>query len=258
MWSEFAQQLVVVTGAAQGIGQAVAEALLAAGAKVAALDIQFQAQPTSAQCEMEALTQWPLDVTDSAQVDQTIAQIEQALGPIRYLVCAAGILTPASLLHTRDDTWSRMFDVNVSGTFFVCRAVAQVMRSRQQGSIVAIGSNAAHAPRMQMGCYAATKAALHQLIKCLALELAADSIRCNVIAPGSTDTPMQRQLWHDDNGAQRTIAGSLDSYRTGIPLGRIASPAQIADSVLFLLSERACHITMETWVVDGGATLGMR
>ena len=130
------------------------------------------------------------------------------------------------------------------------------MRDRGRGAIVAIGSNAANTPRLNMTGYCASKAALTALIKGLGLELAAYGIRCNLVAPGSTDTQMQRQLWHDDSGEALAVQGNLDSYRLGIPLRRIASPDDIAGVVLFLLSEQSCHITMESVLVDGGATLG--
>lgn len=91
--------------------------------------------------------------------------------------------------------------------------------------------------------------------ECLGLELAAHGIRCNVVSPGSTDTPMQRSLWGNRGGAREVIAGSQDAFRTGIPLGKLAAAQDIADAVLFLVSDRAGHITMQDLCVDGGATL---
>ena len=107
-----------------------------------------------------------------------------------------------------------------------------------------------------MGAYAASKAATSQMLKCLGLELAQANIRCNIVAPGSTDTHMQRQLWTEASSAEKVIAGSLENYRLGIPLQRIATPENIASVVLFLLSSNAAHITLESILVDGGATLG--
>ncbi|NEE57327.1 SDR family oxidoreductase, partial [Streptomyces sp. SID8455] len=91
--------------------------------------------------------------------------------------------------------------------------------------------------------------------KCLGLELARSGVRCNVVAPGSTDTAMQRALWTDPGAEARVIDGDPSTYRTGIPLGRIAEPADIADAVAFLASDRARHITLQELYVDGGATL---
>jgi 2,3-dihydro-2,3-dihydroxybenzoate dehydrogenase len=102
-----------------------------------------------------------------------------------------------------------------------------------------------------MAAYAASKAAATLFTKCLGLELAEHGIRCNVVSPGSTDTAMQRGLQTLD----AAVAGDLGRYRVGIPLGRVADPADVADSVLFLASDRARHITMHDLYVDGGATL---
>ncbi|MGH3239893.1 MAG: SDR family oxidoreductase, partial [Spirillospora sp.] len=105
-------------------------------------------------------------------------------------------------------------------------------------------------PRGGMAAYAASKAAAAHLTRCLGLEMAPHGVRCNIVSPGSTDTPMLRAL-----GAGDVIAGDAAAFRTGIPLGRIAAPADIAEAVLFLLSERARHITMHELYVDGGAAL---
>lgn len=245
--SEFQQKVAVVTGAGRGIGKAVTDALRNSGAKVAALDIEFSAADDD---------QFVVDVTDSRAVDQTISAVENQLGDIDYLINVAGILRMASLLECSDDDWQRTFAVNTTGAFNVCRAVGRRMLPRRRGAIVAVSSNAASVPRMGMGAYAASKAATSQMLKCLGLELAHANIRCNIVAPGSTDTAMQRQLWTDAHGAKNAIAGSPEHYRLGIPLQRIASAENIAAVVLFLLSSNAAHITMESILVDGGATLG--
>jgi 2,3-dihydro-2,3-dihydroxybenzoate dehydrogenase len=108
-----------------------------------------------------------------------------------------------------------------------------------------------------MSAYAASKAAAAMFSKCLGLEVARHGIRCNVVAPGSTDTPMLTSMWQDASGPQGTIEGRLDAFRVGIPLGRIARPLDVAAAVAFLLSEAAGHITMHTLTVDGGAALGV-
>ncbi|MDF2662679.1 MAG: 2,3-dihydro-2,3-dihydroxybenzoate dehydrogenase, partial [Paenibacillus sp.] len=131
------------------------------------------------------------------------------------------------------------------------------MMPRMKGSIVTVGSNAAGVPRMQMSAYAASKAAVTMFTKCMGLELARYRIRCNIVSPGSTDTEMQRSLWTDEHGAEAVIAGALDSYRLGIPLGKLAAASDIAEAVIFLASDLANHITMHDLCVDGGATLGI-
>ena len=244
---EFNGKVAVVSGAFQGIGAAIADNLTALGAIVIRVDIAYTEKREKC---------YAIDVTNTHDVNQIVNYIEQTYGPIEFAVNAAGILRMGNLLNTPQEDWLNTFAVNTTGAFNFCRAVGQKMATREKGAIVAIGSNAAGVPRMGMGAYAASKAATTQLIKCLGLELAEHNIRCNIVAPGSTDTAMQRQLWSDASDAKKVIAGNLTQHRLGIPLQRIAQPEHIANSVVFLLSNAACHITLETLVIDGGATLG--
>ena len=248
MYSEFDHRIAVVSGAAQGIGHAISEQLQALGSRVIRLDKRFDAE-VAADC-------LALDVSDAVAVEQTVADIEHSIGAIDYFVSCAGILRMGALLDSPLEDWHDTFAVNTNGAFNLARCIGRHMRRRQRGVMVAVGSNAASVPRMGMGSYAASKAALTQMMKCLGLELAADGVRCNLVAPGSTDTEMQRQLWTDASGPEQVIQGSLQTYRLGIPLQRIASPQQIAAVVIFLLSDQAAHITMENIIVDGGASLG--
>jgi len=130
-----------------------------------------------------------------------------------------------------------------------------VFRRQREGAIVSIASNAAHVPRIGMSAYCASKAALRSLCMTVGLEMAPFAVRCNLVSPGSTDTPMQRGMWTSAGAEQRTIAGFPDQFKLGIPLGKIAQPQEIADAVLFLASDLASHITMQDIVIDGGATL---
>ncbi|MET7425496.1 2,3-dihydro-2,3-dihydroxybenzoate dehydrogenase [Dactylosporangium sp. NPDC005555] len=236
----------LVTGAGRGIGLAVSAALAAEGALVAAVDLPRK--------EAGGPRDYVADVASSQEVDAVVERVERELGPIGILVNVAGVLRPGAVIDTSDDDWSGTFAVNATGVFNTSRAVARRMVPRRRGVIVTVSSNAAGVPRSGMAAYAASKAAATMFTKSLGLELAPFGIRCNVVAPGSTDTPMQRALWTDD-GADPVIAGDPHRYRTGIPLGRIAEPADIADAVLFLVSDRARHITMHDLYVDGGATL---
>lgn len=247
--------VAMVTGAAQGIGLAVAHALAAQGVHVAALDLRHTA--LHAACAGAPLLHpIAVDLRDSAAVDQAVGTAERQIGAIDYLVNVAGVLNVGEAADTGDDDWLQTFAVNTHGLFYVSRAVARRMRERRRGSIVTVGSNAAGTPRSGMAAYAASKAAAAQFTRCLGLELAAYGIRCNLVSPGSTDTDMQRRYWRDGVGAAQVIAGAPEQFRLGIPLRRIAQPEDIAGSVVFLLSDAAAHITMQDLVVDGGATLG--
>ncbi|GAB2935145.1 2,3-dihydro-2,3-dihydroxybenzoate dehydrogenase [Micromonospora polyrhachis] len=245
----------LVTGAGQGIGLAVARALQAHGARVAAVDREATGIQRLAQEHPDTILGYRADVAQSTEVDEVVATVERDLGPIGILVNVAGVLRVGAVLDYRDTDWATTFAVNTSGVFHTCRAVARRMTPRRQGVIVTVASNAAGVPRVGMAAYAASKAAATMFTKSLGLELAPHGIRCNVVAPGSTDTPMQRALWTGDDDSARVIAGTPDTYRVGIPLGRLAAPEDIADAVLFLVSDQARHITMHDLYVDGGATL---
>lgn len=252
-------KVAVVTGAAQGIGEAVARLLAQQGAIVAAVDIredQLDQLVTELRSQGHQATACPVDISNHQSVEDAVQCIEKTLGPIGILVNAAGVLYTGAVSELRDEEWTRTFDVNTHGVFYMSRAVVRSMAERQSGAIVTVGSNASGVPRMHMSAYVASKAASTMFTKCLALEYASDHIRCNIVSPGSTDTDMQRALWADEQGARAVIAGSPQAYRLGIPLNRLALPADIADSVLFLVSDQARHITMHNLCVDGGATLG--
>lgn len=250
-------KLAIVTGAAQGIGAAVVRALVRRGVRVAALDIQIDPLQNLAAQQEGDVKAYGVDLRSSQSVNAVVEAIEKDMGPIDMLVNVAGILRMANVVEVSDEDWENTFAVNTHGVFYLSRAVARCMLPRKRGAIVTVGSNAAAVPRMQMAAYAASKAAACHFTKCLGLELAGSGIRCNIVSPGSTDTAMQRQLWQSDADAQKVIAGSLPSFKTGIPLERIASPDDIAASVLFLLSDDARHITLHDLCVDGGATLGV-
>jgi 2,3-dihydro-2,3-dihydroxybenzoate dehydrogenase len=249
--------VAIVTGAARGIGAAVARALATQGAHVAALDVDAEGVCAVAEgLDMDGRhCAYPLDVADDAAIAAVVEAVEDDLGPIAILVNVAGVLRPGPVLTLADDDWDAMFAVNVTGVMRLSRAVAQRMVPRGAGAIVTVGSNAGGVPRMGMAAYASSKAAAAHFTRCLGLELAPHGIRCNVVCPGSTDTAMQRALWAHPDGGRAAVEGDLRTFRVGIPLGRIAAPEDVADAVAFLASDRARHITMQDLYVDGGATL---
>ena len=239
-----------VTGAAGGIGRAVVQALIDAGARVMATD------GTVTEADSDRVTWRALDVRDRAGVDALVAEAGARHGPVTLAVHAAGVLATTPLLEMTPDEWQRLIDVNAGGTLNMLAALGQVMVPQRRGAIVVIGSNAGGVPRLGIGAYGASKAAAAMLTRCAGLELAPHSIRCNLIAPGSTLTPMQTGMWSDpDAGRAAVIAGDAASFRAGIPLGKLASPQDIAQAAMFLLSDQAGHVTMADLYVDGGATL---
>ncbi|MCX4450519.1 2,3-dihydro-2,3-dihydroxybenzoate dehydrogenase [Streptomyces sp. NPDC087866] len=258
---ELAGRLALVTGAGRGIGEAVVRALAARGCRVLATDVDAEGVDALAQEYVGSVVGRTLDVTDAAAVEALVADAEDTLGALDIAVNVAGILRCSPVAELTDEDWAATFAVNTDGVFHVSRAVSRRMAGRGAGSIVTVASNAAGIPRTTMAAYAASKAASVMFTKCLGLELAPLGIRCNTVSPGSTLTDMQRGMWpagearDDGPAAQRVIAGDLASYRTGIPLGRIAEPSDVAEAVAFLVSDRARHITLHDLYVDGGATL---
>lgn len=245
---DFSGKTVWVTGAASGIGESIARQFVALGANVIGFDRAFQPYND------RPFTSVTLDISEPNRVAAVCRQQLAETG-LDVLVNAAGILRLGDIDALSVDDWHQCINVNASGVFYLLNALVPHFKQQRRGAIVCVGSNAAHVPRLQMAAYCASKAAITSLSHCAGLELAPYGVRCNLVSPGSTDTPMQRGMWHSADAEQRTIAGFPDQYKLGIPLGKIAQPDEIANTVVFLASDLASHITMQDVVVDGGATL---
>ena len=248
----------LVSGAAGGIGRAVTAVLLRAGYAVGALDTTAAGLDSlvadQAPTDRDRVLPLVADVRQRAEVDASIEKLVATFGEPTAVVLGAGVIRPGQLPEISTTDWQWHLDVNATGTFHLLQAVAPLLTTGS--SVVLIGSNAASVPRFGMGAYAASKAAAEALVRCAALEFAASGVRCNIVEPGSTDTKMQRDLWPDPVvGQAAAIDGDPATYRLGIPLGRIADPADVAELVAFLLSDRARQMTLQTVRVDGGASL---
>ncbi|OHV31107.1 2,3-dihydro-2,3-dihydroxybenzoate dehydrogenase [Parafrankia soli] len=250
--------ITLVVGAAGGIGGAVVELAAREGARVVAAD---RDEPAAARLARRLTGQGPavlaraVDVTDEASVTALVDSVEAEVGPIGALVNCAGAVRVADVAATTVADWRAMLEVNATGVFLVSQSVGARLASRRRGSIVTVASDAAGVPRSGMAAYAAAKAAAAHLTRCLALELAPAGVRCNVVCPGVTDTPLARAAWPGPDGLTRAAGATPERFRNAIPLGRAARPADVAEAVVFLLSDRARHITGHSLYVDGGAAL---
>lgn len=248
----------LVTGAGSGIGRAIALRLARASTPLALVDRNAETLAVTAHDAERAgatcVVQIVADVANPGDIERAFSQATEQLGTLHAVVSAAGILSPGTLAETSEDSWLRHLAINAGGVFHCLKNAAA--RLADGASVVVVSSNAARVPRTGMAAYAASKAAASALTRCAGLELAGRGIRCNVIEPGSTDTPMQRDLWPDPQAGQNAaIHGDPAAYRIGIPLKRIADPDDVARVAAFLLSPDARHVTLQQIFVDGGASL---
>ena len=250
-----AGRTAAVTGAGRGIGRAIATALTREGATVAVLDKDADsARSTAAELGGLALT---ADLTDAEQVDAAFTRLVDELGAPDVFVNNAGVLRAGDLLTTDVQDWDAQFAVNTRAAYLGVRAASRAMVERGAGgAVVVVTSNCATTPRMDLGAYCASKAATDMMAKCLALELAAQNIRVNTLCPGSCDTELQREQWARLGiGPERQINGDQSKFRTGIPMGRLTSPEDVADLAVVLASDSTRFVTGQSWHVDGGQTL---
>jgi len=249
--------VAVVTGAAQGLGLAIAEQLAGAGATVTLADLQLEKTQSAADSLCQAgstAAAMRLDVTDSGQVDDVMAQITAAHGRLDILVNSAGLgQKVVPIVELSDDEWQRVLDVNITGTFNCCRAAARQMERQESGAIVNIASMNGHNPSALVASYNVSKAGVISLTKTLAMELAAYGVRVNAVSPGPVYTEFNKKVM-----AQRCLSLNLsedemiERIRTAVPLGRWGEPTDIAATVAFLCSDAASWVTGEVWRVSGG------
>jgi 3-oxoacyl-[acyl-carrier protein] reductase len=252
MADRFAGRVALVTGAAQGIGLGIARRLVEDGATVVLADrnpetLQAATAELGGQLGRERIQARVLDVTDGAEVTQTVAGIARDLGPVEVLVNNAGIIRDGWVDGMTDEAWDAVIAVNLTGAFHCCRAVVPTMKERQYGRIVNIASRAWMGNPGQAN-YSASKAGLVGLTRALALELVKFGITVNAIAPGMIDTPMARSL--KPEVLKRLVAAQ--------PGGRMGTIAEVASVVTYLASEEASFVTGQVVNVCGGKSLGMR
>jgi NAD(P)-dependent dehydrogenase (short-subunit alcohol dehydrogenase family) len=239
------QKVALVTGAARGIGLAVARRFLAEGWRIALLDIEGEllSQSVAALNAADSTLALPCDVSDAKAVAGAVTELERRFGRLDALVNNAGVAVFAPLLETPDDDWNRVLAVNLTGPFICTKAVAPLMRENGGGAIVNITSISGLRASTLRSAYGTSKAGLAHLTKQLAVELAALGIRVNGVAPGPVETAMAKAVHTPEIRAD---------YHDAIPLNRYGLEEELAEAVFFLCSDRASYITGQILAVDGG------
>lgn len=250
---EFAERVALVTGAAKGIGEAVARLLAERGARVAIVDIDgdtaAQVADEIAQGGGDALAV-TADLADDAQAERAVAETVARFGQLDIVSNNAGIQRYGAVDGTDEATWDEVMNVNLKSVYSICRHAAPHLK-RARGAIVNMASVQSFATQQGVAAYTTAKHALIGLTRSMALDFAASGVRANAVAPGTVDTPMLAwavQLDPDPEALLRAVAAMH-------PLGRIAQPREVAEAVAFLASDRASFITGTTLVVDGGLLL---
>jgi NAD(P)-dependent dehydrogenase (short-subunit alcohol dehydrogenase family) len=240
----FSEKVVIITGGASGMGAATARQFAAAGAKVTIVDRnQTLAQEVATELGAEALAG---DVSSSAFCDGVVAQTIKHYGGLDVLVNAAGIIVRSSGEHTSDEEWNRIMGVNVSGVFFMSRAAVKAMKPRG-GTIINFGSIWGDLGAAGVAAYCASKGAVHNLTRAMALDHAKDGIRINAVCPGEVNTPMIQS-----ERKEAVTPELMQRLADTVPMGRLADPGEIAQMVLFLASDKASYMTGSLVLVDGG------
>ncbi len=246
----------MVTGAASGIGRSIALKLAAAGADVSLCDVRARELAGVRECAGEygrRVKSMVVDVSRFEQVEQWVAATDRDFGRIDILVNSAGMHQNVPFLEVTLEDWNQIIAVNLTGTFLCSQAVAKRMVRRKQGRIVNIASIAGRGGRPTAVPYAASKAAVINLSRSMALALAESDIRVNAVCPGITATPMWERL--DEEKAQLLNLPKGEPFRqavAAIPLRRAAHPDEIADAVLFLCAPSSEYITGQAINVCGG------
>lgn len=243
------RKLALITGAAQGIGKASAERFLKEDYQVAVIDInkeKLEKVYLSGDYDKERILVYGCDISDGAAVNEMVASLLEKTKNIDVLVNCAGIVQTSKIRDMSDAEWERTFKVNLFGMFYLCRAIIPTLESQKHGKIVNVSSLAGKNGGINSGAaYSASKAGVISLTRTLSKELASYNINVNAIAPGMVDTEILKQYTEEQRA---------NTMKT-VPLGRFASPEEIANVIYFLSSEESSYITGELIDINGGTYL---
>jgi len=250
MWG-MTDKVIVITGAARGIGRATAEVFSAEGATVVIVDVESDAAESAAREIVAAgrsATAVPCDVSRSDSVRRMVDQVLERYGRIDVLHANAAVQINKPAVEISEQEWDNLHGVNLRGVFLCCKHVIPVMQRQGKGAIIITSSGHAFATYPNCAAYAATKGGELAYMRGLALDYAKDGIRVNCVIPGATDTRLVQGYINDSENPEETRKRLLES----IPMSRLAQPEEIGRAVLFLASDFAGYITGTSLAVDGG------
>jgi NAD(P)-dependent dehydrogenase (short-subunit alcohol dehydrogenase family) len=257
-WLNLKDRVCVVTGAAGGIGREICRQLLACGARVAMVDrdegvlqqsvaeLGAELATDNAALKDAALKAIVADVTDSASLQAAANEVKNLWGPCQLLVNNAAALYADAIMDIKLESWNRLLSVNLTGYLLSAQVFGRQMLGHGRGSMVHIASISASIPQPFSGAYSVSKAGVLMLSRLLAVELGEHGVRSNVVSPALIRTPMSEGFYKDPAVLRRR--------EEIVPAGRISTPADIAQAVLFLASDRAAYISGQEILVDGALT----
>jgi len=251
----FTDKAVLITGGGTGIGKACALDFAKEGAKV----VISGRREAPLKESVEEITKnggiaeyYTADISRSDEVDDLIDKIVAKHGKLDILVANASVVHVSPITETKDEDVHRLVDINVKGNYFVLRKATEQMKKQGYGSIVAMSSMSGLVGHPNMSLYCATKAAIANMVRALALELATSNIRVNSVCPGTIDTPMPRGFAATTEDPEAAIQNFIEAE----PLKRLGDPHEVSSVVLFLASEEASFVTGSAYTVDAGFTAG--
>ncbi len=246
-------KVAIITGGASGIGKAIAEAFAEQGAKVAIADIDIELARKTAGNSCLAVR---VDVGDKESVEAMVDKVEIALGPLDIFVNNAGVSYITPFLDCSQNIWDKTIATNLTGTFNGCQAAIKKMIGRKSGVIINMSSQSGKAGNSHYGAYCASKFGIIGLTQSLAVEFAKAGIRVNAICPGVVFTPLWDVMIGDYAKKWNMKVEEVKPYlESKIPMGRLCTPEDVAETAVFLASEDASYITGQAINVSGGAVM---